>query len=314
MPFLSSGSTRRSTRTAHALSCLILLALIVGLSAEAAPAALNLDAFDRTRSTVSLPDGVTLAYREFGSPAGKPLVLIHGYTDSGRDWLPLIPFIDASRRIIVVDLRGHGGSGKPECCYTRFDFAYDIMLLLDALKIGRADVVGHSLGAVVAQTFAEQWPDRTGKLVLISSPAAPARATEAPGEQGPATDFSAQIARLKEPIDPDSPFMIAWYASPNGVDAAFLRRQRQDASAIPLRVWLAVLDQISSIPASNRLKAPCLLLWGSKDPIVSPQRRRDLAKAIPKARVHAFAGLGHNPFWERPGAVADRINAFLGSG
>ncbi len=242
-------------------------------------------------------------------------MLIHGFTDSGRDWFPLIPFTDPSRRIIVVDLRGHGGSSKPECCYTRFDFAYDIKLLLDNLKIGRADLVGHSLGAVIAQTFAEQWPERTGKVVLISSPAAPARQSASSGRsRSRAMDYRAQIARLTEPIDPDSAFMIDWYGSPSQVDEDFLRRQRRDAAAIPLRIWLAVLDQSSPIPlstASSRLKAPCLIIWGGKDAIVDPQRRRDLQGALPRARVRTFEALGHNPFWEQPGAVAAAINSFL---
>ena len=81
--------------------------------------------------------------------------------------------------------------------------------------------------------------------------------------------------KLKEPIGADSPFMIAWWDSPTPVDPDFIRRQRKDAAAIPLRVWLAVLDQglpgdayadlQSTLP---RLKAPTLLIWGSRDPIV----------------------------------------------
>jgi len=50
-------------------------------------------------------------------------------------------------RLILVDIRGHGRSGKPECCYTRLDFAYDIKLLLDAWACSVRDVVGHSSAA-----------------------------------------------------------------------------------------------------------------------------------------------------------------------
>ena len=82
-----------------------------------------------------LPDGERLAYLQMGDPRGRPVVLIHGYTDNARDWVPLIPYLSPKDRLIVVDLRGHGRSAKPECCYTRFDFAYDIKLLLDALHI-----------------------------------------------------------------------------------------------------------------------------------------------------------------------------------
>jgi pimeloyl-ACP methyl ester carboxylesterase len=95
--------------------------------------------------------------------------MIHGYTDGARDWVPMLPYVSKQFRLILVDIRGHGKSSKPECCYSRIDFAYDIKLLLDALKVRRADVVGHSLGSIIAQTFAEYWPERTGRVVLISS-------------------------------------------------------------------------------------------------------------------------------------------------
>ncbi|HYL01630.1 MAG TPA: alpha/beta fold hydrolase [Steroidobacteraceae bacterium] len=134
-----------------------------------APARIALDAFEARKKSVALPDGETLAYLTMGDPAGTPVVLIHGYTDSARDWVPLIPYLAPRLKLILVDLRGHGRSGKPECCYTRLDFAYDIKLLLDALHVERADIVGHSMGSFIAQTFAEFWPERTGRVVLISS-------------------------------------------------------------------------------------------------------------------------------------------------
>jgi pimeloyl-ACP methyl ester carboxylesterase len=251
-----------------------------------------------------------------GDPAGAPVVLIHGYTDNARDWVPLVPFLSPHFHLILVDLRGHGRSGKPECCYTRFDFAYDLKLLLDALGMSRADLVGHSLGSVVAQTFAEFWPERTGRVVLVSSTAGPRPGAPA---RKPAFDYATQIRQLKEPLDPDSPFMVAWWSSPTPVDPEFIRRQRQDSAAIPLRVWLAVLDQgvdpmldgrdlQKTLP---RLTAPTLLVWGSKDPIMDEDARISLREGLPHAQVKIFEGLGHNPFWEDPQACADLINKFL---
>jgi len=285
-----------------------------GLAAAPPPPKLtiNLDTFDMLKKTIALPDGETLAYIEMGDPAGKPVVLIHGYTDNARDWVPLVPYLSASDRLILVDIRGHGDSNKPECCYTRLDFAYDIKLLLDALHIQKADIVGHSLGSIISQTFAEYWPDRTRRVVLIAStggsrPGAP--------EVKPAFDFVDAIRKLKEPIDPDSPFMIAWWSSPTPVDPDFIRRQRKDAARIPLSVWLAVLDQglvgndlQATLP---KLKAPALLIWGSADPIMGEDVRGTLRAALPAAKVKIFPGLGHNPFWEDPKGVATTINSFL---
>jgi pimeloyl-ACP methyl ester carboxylesterase len=276
---------------------------------------IDLDAFEATKKVIQLPDGESLAYLNMGDPNGPPVVLIHGYTDSARDWVPLIPYLSKRFHLIVVDLRGHGRSSKPDCCYTLPDFAYDIVLLLSSLGVGKADLVGHSLGSLVVQAFAEYWPERTGKVVLISSTGGPP-----PGAppRKPRFDFAAQIRQLKEPLDADSPFMIAWWDSPTPVDPDFIRRQRRDAAAIPLRVWLAVLDQGLADPADlqrllPRLKAPTLLIWGSADPIMEPDVRATLRQGLPHAQVKIFQGLGHNPFWEDPAGCAAVINTFLES-
>jgi pimeloyl-ACP methyl ester carboxylesterase len=290
----------------------VLLVLLTAATPAAPPPAIDLDTFDAMKKSVALPDGESLAYVDMGNPAGSPVVLIHGYTDNARDWVPLIPYLSKSLRLIVVDLRGHGRSGKPECCYTRFDFAYDIKLLLDALNVERASIVGHSLGSIIAQTFAEDWPERTARVVLISSTGGPKPGT---APRPPKFDYAAAIRTLKEPIDPDSQFMIEWWASPTPVDADFIRRQRRDSAAIPLRVWLAVLDQAlidtdlqRTLP---RLRAPTLLIWGEKDPIMEEDVRSTLRDALPQAEVKVFAGLGHNPFWEDPAQSAAVINRFL---
>ena len=312
---IASGATRRSSEPAQSTA--------TGRNAVAAPAQgenpgaapplkIDLDAFDAMKKSVQLPNSMHLAYIDMGDPHGRPVVLIHGYTDNARDWVPLIPYLSKSYRLIVVDIRGHGRSDKPECCYARIDFAYDIKLLLDVLHIPKADLVGHSLGSLITQACAEQWPERVRKVVLISSTAGPR-----PGSlpRKPAFDYAAEIRRLKEPIDPDSPFMIAWWASPKPVNAEFIRRQRRDAAAIPLAVWLAVLDQGAGFSDLQRglpkLTAPALLIWGSDDPIMEEEGRQTLREALPHAQVRILPGLGHNPFWEDPQAVADVVNRFL---
>ena len=274
------------------------------------------------KKTVALPNGESLAYIDMGNRLGPAVVLIHGYTDSARDWVPLLPYLSKNYRLILVDMRGHGRSSKPECCYSRLDFAYDIKLLLDALELHTADFIGHSLGSIIVQTLAEYWPERTRRVVLIASTGGAPPGTPA----NPQVDFAADIRRLKEPIDADSPFMIAWWDSPTPVDPDFIRREREDAARIPLAVWLAVLDQSLAMldPGTRghlgyldlqstlpRLQAPALLIWGSKDPIMWEPVRKTLRDALPHAQVKILDGLGHNPFWEDPAGVARVINAFL---
>ena len=264
---------------------------------------------------VTLPGGQILAYAEAGNPAGRPVVLIHGYTDSSLTWTPLLPFLPQDLRWILVDLRGHGASSAPADGYGRLDFALDITRLLDRLDIAVVDLVGHSLGSIVAQTLAEFWPTRVRRVVLIGSTGGRPAGAGAP----PAFDFAKAIRALEEPLLADSPFMVEWWSSPTPVDVEFLRRGRRLAAAMPLRVWLAILEESlseeiafadlqSSLPW---LRAPTLLLWGADDAIMTADLRATLCAALPAANVRIYAGLGHNPFWEDPRRVAADIAAFL---
>jgi pimeloyl-ACP methyl ester carboxylesterase len=312
--------SHRSQRRRHipALLCVLSTLALGGatIALSPPPPKIDLDAFDALKKKVALPNGESLAYIEMGNLSGPPIVMIHGYTDSARDWVPMLPYVSKRFHLILVDIRGHGQSSKPECCYGRLDFAYDIKLLLDALHVQKTDLVGHSLGTIIVQTFAEYWPERTGRVVLISSTGGmPPDALKKP----PEFDFIQEIRNLKEPIEANSPFMIAWWDSPTPVDPDFISRQRKDAAAIPLRVWLAVLDQ-TLFDMNNyadlqrtlpRLKAPTLLIWGSKDPIMEEPMRKSLRDALPNAQVKVFEGLGHNPFWENPSGVAQAVGAFL---
>ena len=120
------------------------------------------------KKMVKLSNGITLAYVEMGNSDGPPMLLIHGYTDNSRSWSLLAPYLKA-HRLLAVDLRGHGKSDAPQCCYAYADLANDAALFLDALGIAKADVIGHSLGSLAAQLLAAQHPEKVDRLVLISS-------------------------------------------------------------------------------------------------------------------------------------------------
>ncbi|MCE2565123.1 alpha/beta fold hydrolase [Komagataeibacter sp. FNDCF1] len=307
-------------KTFRFIMAVMVMAGTLGLSAPGRAADLSaaaMDRYDHQKKQMVLGPDMTLSYIEMGPRDGIPVVLIHGYTDSARDWEPLVPELSRRFHLIIPDLRGHGASSKPDCCYAVIDFAHDIRRLLDGLHIPRAMLVGHSLGSIVVQSFAENWPEHTQKVVLISSTGG--RVDCPTGEQRKARaegmDFRTPITRLHDPIDPDSAFMKEWWSSPTPVPAAFLDRQRHDAAAMPAKVWLAVLDQglmaLDVRPGLAHLHEPALLIWGEKDPIMLPEVRTTLIAALPQARTVIFPGLGHNPFWEDPHGVAREINHFI---
>ncbi|BCH21667.1 alpha/beta fold hydrolase [Mesorhizobium sp. L-8-3] len=257
------------------------------------------------KKTVSLSNGVTLAYSEMGNTDGQPLLLIHGYTDNSRSWSLIAPYLK-NFHIYAIDLRGHGKSSAPDCCYTYADFANDTFLFLEAMKIDRISVVGHSLGSLTAQMLAAQHPEKIEKVVLISS-------TVNTGG-GPGSWLWDNITPLQPPIDPNGKFMMDWYWNPNPVDDAFIKPEREESAAVPIQVWKGVLWGTTTGDLSKTaslIKAPMMILWGDQDQLFDSSHQEKLKAAFPQARFEAFKGAGHNMFWETPEKAAALIASFL---
>jgi pimeloyl-ACP methyl ester carboxylesterase len=288
-----------------------LLALAAGVGAVAAadeqapiPVPIQADWAD-AKKRVELPNGLSLAYVEMGDPAGEPALLIHGYTDNSRSWSLLAPYLK-DRHLFAIDLRGHGKSDAPDCCYSYTDFANDAALFLDAVGVAQADVIGHSLGSMTAQLLAAQHPEKVRKLVLVSS-------TTAIGG-GPGSWLWDNITPLQPPIDPESQFMKDWYWNPNPVDEDYITRERAESAATPIHVWRGVLwgTVINDLTLTAPLvKAPVMVMWGDQDSLFDLTHQEKLEKAFPEARFEVFAGAGHNMFWEFPKDSATIIDDFL---
>jgi pimeloyl-ACP methyl ester carboxylesterase len=301
------------TRRAMVVGSLLTLAALGSPrgAAHSSITAEELARFDGAKQSKSLRSGVTLAYLELGPRGATPVVLIHGYTDSARDWAPIAPLLAKHFRLLIVDLRGHGASSKPECCYSRFDFAYDLKLLLGELEITRAAIVGHSLGSLVAQAFAELWPESTRRLILISSTGTSFGESSA----GRLPPWLEDAERLQDPIEADSKFMKDWWQISMAVNPGFFsQRQRQDAAAIPAAVWKSIADQSLIENVSGllpRIKAPTLLLWGGHDALASASGRAALEHGIVGSQTKVFPSLGHDLIWEDPDSVANVLTLFL---
>ena len=275
--------------------------------AAAPPAAVDQAGWNTSKKFVRLPNGQRMAYVEAGNPKGEPLLLLHGYTDSSRSFSLLVPYL-SRYRLLIPDQRGHGASDAPDCCYSLSQFAFDAELFLDALGVNRAAVVGHSLGSMVAITMAAEYPDRVKSITLIGSTAL------VPVKRG---DWLYNNAlSLKGPLDPASQFGKDWYPGnqPTPVDPTFAEAVNADILRIPLHVWHSVMRELASTPVGRHaadVKVPVLILSGGKDPIFTAEHHNSLLAAFPGADAHVFPELGHNPNWEKPADVADRINAFL---
>ncbi|WP_114953117.1 alpha/beta fold hydrolase [Sphingosinicella terrae] len=256
---------------------------------------------------VTLPNGTRLAYVELGDPAGPPLLLLHGYTDTSRVWTMLAPQLQR-HRILIPDQRGHGASDAPACCYALAHFVDDARLFLDAMGIERAAIAGHSLGSLVAMQLAADHPDRVDRLVLIGSTAL------VPVRRG--DPFWALIMGLRAPIDSNHEFLRQWSpsASPTPVDPALARSIDAEIRAVPPHVWRAVIRELADLPAGRHaadIRAPVLILSGGRDEIFPAEHHAALVAAFPNAEAHVFADLGHNLVYERPEQVGPVLARFL---
>lgn len=291
------------------LAVLAIYLLAVGAAAATA-GPIDQSGWNARKQSVRLANGVTLAFVELGDPKGEPLLLLHGYTDTSRSWTLVAPWL-LRHRLLIPDQRGHGGSDKPVCCYSAGVFAEDARLFLDAMKVKKAAVAGHSLGSMVAMTLAAEHPDRVTKVALIGSTAL------VPVKRGDWLWTNAHA--LKAPLDPNSDFLREWHPAnqPTPVDKAFADAAMAEILAIPLHVWRNVMRELAETPAGRHaadIRAPVLILSGGKDPLFPPEHHAALVKAFPSAEARVFPDLGHNLSWERPGETGPVLARFFGSG
>ena len=112
-------------------------------------------------------NGITLAYRVIGE--GEPLVLLHGFFGTGREWSFLLEDFSAHYRLIVPDLRGHGHSTNPSGQFTHRQSALDVFALLDRLGVDTFSAMGISTGGMTLLHMATAQPERVEAMVLIGA-------------------------------------------------------------------------------------------------------------------------------------------------
>jgi len=116
-------------------------------------------------------NNVAIHYTESGE--GTPLLLLHGLGGSHEIWLPVIPELAKSHRVVAADHRGHGASAKPRGSFSIRLFVEDWVALMEALRIDRAHVLGLSMGGAIAMRLAAEHSERVRSLVLVDTWAFP---------------------------------------------------------------------------------------------------------------------------------------------
>jgi pimeloyl-ACP methyl ester carboxylesterase len=121
-----------------------------------------------SESGYALVNGIKVYYEVHGE--GRPIILLHGaFMTIGSNWGQLIPELSKTRKVIAIELQGHGHTPYSDRKLSHATLARDVEGVMDYLKIDSADIVGYSFGGTVAYQFAIQSPKRVRKLVIISA-------------------------------------------------------------------------------------------------------------------------------------------------
>jgi non-heme chloroperoxidase len=256
--------------------------------------------------TIQLSTGVTVPYLEHGDPAGVPMILLHGYSDSSVSYELMLPHLPDSIHAYAYTQRGHGDADKPAAGYRLEDYVDDVAAFMDAMGIDAAVIAGHSGGSYAAQRFALDHPDRTLGVVLIGSFRA---FHDNPG----ALELHEAVRELDDPVDAAfvREFQESCVAQP--VPAGFMDAIVAGSMQVPARVWkdyLAGLLEAEVPTESGSIAAPALILWGDQDAFCPRSDQDALLAAIPGARLEVYRGAGHCPHWEQPERAAAELAAF----
>ena len=264
--------------------------------------------------------GVPIFFREIGS--GPPIVLLHGFPQTGRCWRGVASRLATGHRVLVPDLPGYGRSGRPEA-FDAATLARTITAFMAAAEAPRATVVGHDWGGGIAYRIAGSHPDALDRLVVVNSPY-----RELDLKRGwymlafnlpvlPELAFTASRGRIVDL------FLRVGAAQPDAFDgeslAAYRRAlrpldRRRNALAyyrtVTRHALLRAAGRRSGTPP-GRIGCPAMIVWGADDPALPVRLVDGIARDIPHARIETLPGIGHFVPEEAPGQLARLIADFV---
>jgi pimeloyl-ACP methyl ester carboxylesterase len=258
---------------------------------------------------VSLSTGVRMEYVEQGPSDGVPLVFLHGVTDSWHSFEEVLGHLPPDVHAFAISQRGHGDSSRPESGYLYSNLSEDVAAFMDAVGLSRAIVVGHSMGALVAQRLVVDHPSRVSALVLMGAFSSLHR------DPGIREFYASGIAPLMDPIP--APFAREWQESTlaRPMRQEFLDTVVAETQKVPSRVWREAFQGFLNTPDFSgelrRVSVPSLLVWGDRDTYALRAAQDRLLSVLPGSRLIAYEGAGHAHHWEDPARFTKDLMAFV---
>jgi len=251
------------------------------------------------------------SYLEAGQ--GPLIVLVHGFTGSKENWLPVMRALAKTHHVIAPDLPGWGESERQASGgYGPSAQVERLALFLKAQNETPVLLVGHSMGGQIVGLLAARHPELVDRILLMSSAGVKFEENEfgrevLAGRNPFEVKSRAELHRYLGIVFTDPPF-VPWPA-----DEAMVRRRRVDVA-----FEQKVLDSIGRGPEAfileselGRIRAPVLLLWCRDDRVIDVSAADVFHRHLANSRTVLLAGCGHMPMMAQPGNVVEAIAAFL---
>jgi len=253
--------------------------------------------------------GVRIAFEVTGE--GPPLVLGHSFLCDRTMWQAQVPPLAATHRVINVDLRGHGSSSQATGACTLYDLVTDVEAVLDDLGVERAVWAGLSIGGMVALRAALTKPGRVRGLILLNTDAGPVNALAR--MKFAALASIVRLLGMRSVIRQVELQMFGPTFRRNHPDVVATWMDRFLEVDVPsvLRINDALNQRDDLLARLPGVDLPALVVAGTEDMALTPDRSRRMADVLPNARLIELAGCGHLSTVEQPERVTDAMREYL---
>jgi 3-oxoadipate enol-lactonase len=250
-------------------------------------------------------NGLELNYQLDGQ--GPAVLLLHPVGLDLTWWEPQVEALRSEFQVLRMDFRGHGKSAIALPPYTLAQFAADARALLGTLHIGPAHVIGLSLGGMVAQVLALEYPTEVRSLVLSNTLCTlPAEAREAMRVRGEAAEQGGMAAVIEPTIE-------RWFTR-GFLDSPLVARCRQHLLAHDVGAWASTwraIADLDTLPRLGEIHVPTLVTTGDADVSTPVAAAQLIANRIPGAVLKVIAGAPHMAPYEKPEVFNPLLVEFL---
>jgi pimeloyl-ACP methyl ester carboxylesterase len=257
---------------------------------------------------IAKANGININYKVEGH--GDPLVMIMGFSSGRSQWSSQIPFFKKYYKVVTFDNRGVGKSDKPEGSYSTKMMADDTVKLMDHLEIKKARIIGASMGGMIAQELAINYPKRVSKLVLACTYALKDDINGDTAEQAELVHLSPQkMAAGMVKLAVNNRFNQFVF----GTLAMILSNFMSVSSKTGLKGQTEACNTHDTLDRLSSIKAPTLVIVGTKDRLIKPISSEVISRNIPGAKLKEVEGGSHMFYMEMRTSFNQIVLDFLKS-